>query len=457
MAGATMRAVREWLRIILGTVALGGLFGVLLATLYRYDLRIDLTPERRYALSPHARRLLAGLEADVKLIAFLRSQNPRNPYIRGLLRRVGNASARIRWEEVDVNRSPARARQYGVTSYGAVVVESGGHRRMLANPREETLMWAILQVTRAEPKTVYFVTGHGEKTPAARDRQGGYSAAAARVQEELYQVRVVGLSGVTDVPEDATVVIIAGPHGAFSAEEQMMLDRYLDRGGRVLLMLDALEDAELGAYLARHGVIVRGEAVVDPDYRMFGGEFVTIVVPLDPATHPITEGLAAPPVLSLVRPVELGLLPPGATGLSVLRTSPRSWATPEADVLASGTPRFVSDRDRRGPITVGVEIRLASVAGKPGGRLVVYGDSEFASNFFLDREGNADLLLNTVNWLSDEAALIAPRSPRKQPGTEQLLVLGEEGRLIFWLAVVVVPGLCLVAGIAQFWRQRYAR
>jgi ABC-type uncharacterized transport system involved in gliding motility auxiliary subunit len=86
----------------------------------------------------------------------------------------------------------------------------------------------------------------------------------------------------------------------------------------------------------------------------------------------------------------------------------------------------------------------------------VIGNSEFASNFFLDREGNGDLLLNAINWLADEPSLIAPRLPRKEPGKEQLLVLGEEGARIFWLAVVLAPGACLVLGLVQFWYRRYA-
>ena len=88
---------------------------------------------------------------------------------------------------------------------------------------------------------------------------------------------------------------------------------------------------------------------------------------------------------------------------------------------------------------------------------MVLGDSRFASNFFLDREGNADLLLNSINWLADEHELIAPRMPRKRPGTEQLLVLGDEGSRIFWLAVVLEPAVFLLLGLGQFWRQRFAR
>jgi ABC-type uncharacterized transport system involved in gliding motility auxiliary subunit len=453
-----MRAAAPWSRIILGTVALVGLFGVLLATLYRYNLRFDLTAERRYSLSPHARQILAALTEDVKLLAFLRSQNPRNPYIRDLLRRVANRSSRVHWEEVDVNRSPARAHEYGVTSYGAIVVKSGPRQRVVVNPREETLIWAILQVTRPEAKTVYFVAGHGEKTPAERDRLRGYSMAAVRVEEEFYRVRMLALPRVDGVPEDATVLIIAGPRGVFSPAELAHIDDYLRRGGRLLVLLDPVAPSALEAYLAKYGVIVRQETIVDPENRMLGGELVTMRLPVAAGAHAITNGMAAAPLFSLARPVEPGPAAARAEVLSVLQTGPGSWATPARGVLASGTPRFVAGRDRLGPITVGVEVRLPAPAGsrEAGGRLIVYGNSEFASNFFLERDGNADLLLNTINWLADERALIGPRRPRKEPGREQLLVLGEQGAMVFWVAVVLQPGLCLLVGLALLWRQRYA-
>jgi ABC-type uncharacterized transport system involved in gliding motility auxiliary subunit len=453
-----MRNVGAWARIVLSTVPLVGLFAVALAVLYRYDLRIDLTAERRYTLSPHAVRLLAGLDTDVELIAFLRRENPRNPYIRDLLRRVETASPRVRWEEVDVNRSPARAHRYGVTSYGAVVVQRSGRYRVVPNPGEQNLMWAILQVTREEPKTVYFVGGHGERTPTDRDRLRGFSLAGTRVAEELYQVRELSLAQVEEVPPDATVLVIAGPEGPLSAAERERLDAYLAAGGRVLILLDALEETDLGEYLRGYGVIVRDETVVDPAARMLAGEFVTMRLEAA-GRHPITEGLAAPPVFSRARPVEPGPVARAAEVVALLRTGPESWATPDPDVLRRGSPQRVFGRDRPGPISVGVEARLAppGAGSRPAGRLIVYGNSEFATNFFLDREGNADLLLNTINWLADEEMLIAPRTPRKQPGREQLLVLGQQGTRIFWLTVVVVPGVCLALGLGQMLRQRYAR
>jgi ABC-type uncharacterized transport system involved in gliding motility auxiliary subunit len=454
-----MRVLEGWLRIVLSTLALLGIFVVVSAILYGRELRLDLTPERRHTLSEHARRVLDALDADVELIAFLRTQDPRNPYIQDLLRRIGGYTPRVRWRVVDVNRYPATARQYGVTAYGALVVESAGRRRVFANPREETVMWAILQVTRRESKTVYFVSGHGERAITDRDRLRGYSYAAATIEQEFYLVRMLVLPEARGIPEDATVLVIAGPEGEFRADELELLDGYLRRGGRLLVMLDPFACASLARFLGRFGVVAEDDAVVDPGQRMAGGEYITMRVPVVKQDHPIVAGLAAPPVLSLARSIEAGEAPAGIEPVPFLRTSAGSWATRDREVAVRGITRYEAARDRSGPITVGVEVRLAPPGGADdaarAGRLIVYGNSDFANNFFLDREGNADFLVNTINWLADEEGLIAPRPPRKEPGREQLLVLGTHGNTAFWLAAVAVPGMWLLMGCAVYLRQRY--
>jgi hypothetical protein len=73
----------------------------------------------------------------VRIIAFLRSQDPRNQVIDNLLRQVERRTHAVSVERVEVNRHPALAREYGVDSYGALVVESEGRRRVFSNPREE--------------------------------------------------------------------------------------------------------------------------------------------------------------------------------------------------------------------------------------------------------------------------------------------------------------------------------
>src|SRR5262245_49496062 len=137
-------------QILRGALALPALLASFLlgqAILDRRGLRLDLTPGRRYTLSDQAEKILDGLPADVRLLCFLRSQDPRNAAILDLLRRVEARSPRVHVDVVDVNRSPALAREYGVDSYGALVAESGGRRRVFSNPQGEVLMAGLPRVT----------------------------------------------------------------------------------------------------------------------------------------------------------------------------------------------------------------------------------------------------------------------------------------------------------------------
>src|SRR6185503_16194393 len=120
------------------------------------------------------------------------------------------------------------ARQYGVDSYGALVVESDGRRRVFSNPGEEVLMAAILQVTRQQRKTVGWVAGHGEGDLSDTDRREGFSTARVLLEQEYYEVRPVSLIG-DEVPPEVNVLVIAGPEKSFLPEELAALDRYLQR------------------------------------------------------------------------------------------------------------------------------------------------------------------------------------------------------------------------------------
>jgi hypothetical protein len=218
------------LRVALAIPALAGILLVGQALLDARSWRIDLTPERRYTLSSHARQVLGSVDRDVRVLAFLRSQDPRNPLIDDLLRQVRAAGPRVRVDMVDVNRTPALAREYGVDSYGALVVESDGRRRVFSNPREETLVAAVLQVTRQQRKTIAWVTGHGEGDPLSTARHRGYATARTFLEQEYYEVVPVSLLG-DEVPVGIAVLVVAGPQKDFLPEELAALDRYLQRPG----------------------------------------------------------------------------------------------------------------------------------------------------------------------------------------------------------------------------------
>lgn len=458
MAREALTAGGQRLRIALAIPPLFAIFLLGQAILDARGIRWDLTPERRYTLSDHAIKILDDLPADVRITAFLRSQDPRNQYIDTLLRQVERRTPRVTVQTLEVNRHPALARQYGVDSYGALVVESDGRRRVFSNPREEVLMAALLQVTRQQRKTVGWVLGHGEGALDETARDRGYSVARAVLEQEYFEVRPISLLS-DDVPPGVDVLIIAGPEKSFLPEELEALDRYLQRPGQAFIMLDPFRAPDLAAFLRRYDVELTDDVVLDPEARLYGGEHLTMQVQTRRGEHPIVAPLDAPPLFSLTRSVEPATGEPDRTDVvAFLHTSDQSWATRDSNVVRSGSPTFVAGRDRRGPVSVGVEVAFRVVT-PPGaepkqGRLLVYGNSEFANNFFIEFLGNKDLFLNSVHWLAREPRDIASRPRRQELGVQQFYLSAEEGNALYWMAVVIQPAIFAVIGLVLIWRRR---
>jgi ABC-type uncharacterized transport system involved in gliding motility auxiliary subunit len=394
------------------------------------------------------------------VLAFLRAQDPRNPLIDDLLRQVRAVGPRVRVDVVDVNRNPALAREYDVDSYGALVVESEGRRRVFSNPREETLVAAVLQVTRQQRKTVAWVTGHGEGDPMSTARSGGYATARTFLEQEYYEVTPVSLLS-DDVPVGTAVLAIVGPQKDFLPEELAAVDRYLQRPGNAVVLLDPQRAPALANFLGQYRFALPDDVVVEPAARLYGGEYLTMQVGYDRRAHPIVGALAAPPLFSLTRSVDrIAEELPGTWFTPLLQTSRDSWATNDLTVLRTGSAAFLAGRDRRGPVTVGAEVEFL-VPMAPGsdprtGRVVVYGNAEFANNFFIEYLGNKDLFVNTVAWLARDPDAIGHRASRQEPGRNQFFVTAEQGDRVFWATAVVQPLLFALIGIALVLRRRWS-
>ena len=442
-------AQRRWLATAVGTLgcAVALVFVQLLAA--RAGWRVDLSPEQHSVLSQHARQILAALDRPVELIGFVRADDPRNRDIEDLLARMQAASPLVHYRIVDLNRNPALAREYGISVFGAVVVESGGNRHDAANPTEQTLLASVIQVTHPARRRVYFSAGHGERRTDDRDRQAGYFGANVALINELYEVDEVVLDGQTPVPDDAAALVVAAPRNDLPAGAVHQIEAYLHRGGGVLVLLEPGKDEapSLAALLRRNGIAVSDEVVLDAQQRMFAGDYLTMLVPGRSSAHPVSAALSAEPLMSTIRAVRAVPTEGTEGGVDLLSTAPESWRTPDLGVLERGSGEFVAGRDTRGPVPVGASVLVRNDGAKPG-RLLVYGDADFASNLLLDYLGNRDLLLNSVNWLAGEETMLGTRPPVQAPGVNQLFVSAAQGERVFWLGAVVLPAVIFAVGLS---------
>ncbi len=172
----------------------------------------------------------------------------------GYLREIRKAAPGVEIEEYDRLLVPAIAKEAKVTTDGVVVLNRGASRDTLtigtdmkvAAAKLKTLdgdfQKALLKVLR-EAHVAYLTVGHGElnETKTEGNPEGHTGKLLRKLFEsQNYTVKDLGLSqGLgTDVPADATVVVVFGPSQAFLPEEVASLQRYADRGGHLLLALD---------------------------------------------------------------------------------------------------------------------------------------------------------------------------------------------------------------------------
>ena len=129
------------------------------------------------------------------------------------------------------------AQQNGVQQYGTIVFNYKGRTERVTANTEQDITNAIIKVVSGQQKKVYFTPGHGEKDTTSAERDG-YGAIAEALKRENYAVEKVVLAQTGAVPDDAAVVVVAGPQTDFFPPEIDALKTYLGKDGKLLLVLD---------------------------------------------------------------------------------------------------------------------------------------------------------------------------------------------------------------------------
>jgi len=433
----------------------------------RHHSQFDLTANKYYTLSDQTIKVLHGLSKPVHVTAFFQETARDREDAKDLLTQYANVSRRFTFEFVDPDRFPGKAKRYKITTYGTMVIECGTRDEKITELSEEKLTNALIKLTREGEKVVYFLSGHGEKS--IEDHQkAGYSAVKEAIQDQNYAVKELLLIRSHEVPKDAAVLIIAGPKKSLFPVEFKMLEEFINRGGHIFILLDPETNTDFGKFLKDYGIKVGNDIIIDKLSRLFAGDYLTPIVSKYALNHPITRNFNTASFFPIARSIAPGKSENRKVEtIRLALTGESSWAETDLDTLRKGSASFDKNEDMRGPIPVAVvstvEIdkekkkenknkeegdKLASIHA----RIVVFGDSDFASNGYLNLSGNRDLFLNTLSWLAEEEDLISIR-PKKRENAPVVLSY-TQGRIIFWSSVVLLPGVVLVIGVIVFRRRR---
>ncbi len=243
-----------------------------------HDHSWDLTPNKKYSLAPQTVKLLKGLNQDVTIYVFDRERSFGER--RDLLNMYSTASRRVNVRYVDVDRQPSLARQYGVRTYGTIVLAAGDRHYEAQSDSEEAISNALIRLFKGQ-RTACFIAGHGERDLESSERTG-YSKIKKEFENENYLTKSVTLLQKMEIPSDCSMVIVAGPKTDYLPQEVDTIGKYVTGGGRALFMLDpAVDLPELSKLLAGWNVTVRNDLVIDenPVAQLFGTE---PTMPLDP-------------------------------------------------------------------------------------------------------------------------------------------------------------------------------
>jgi gliding motility-associatede transport system auxiliary component len=421
----------------------------------QYHKSFDLTANKLYTLAPQTQKIVRGLKEDVNIAHFAKRPDQQ---LDDLLAEYRDLSHHIKFQEVDPDQKPGLARQYGATQMGEVDIASGPRTQHLEPPAdggftEQAITSAILKVTSSTVKTVCFVSGHGEKSIADTGAHG-YSQADAGLKRENYETKTINLVQSNAVPSDCTVVVVDGPTQSYFPQETAMLSKYLDNGGKALFELDPVTEdhqqpANLDSILQAWNIKLGNNVVIDASGmgRLFGaGPEIPLVV--DYGSSPITKGLERTmtffPLARTVAIADQSKLDPQSVEL--LKTSSRSFTTPKLAREVSYNPKT----DSMGPLSLAVA--ASRKVGDHTARLVVFGDSDFASNEAIGQSSNGDLFLNAVDWLAADQNLISIRP--KSAASRHVNLTDSQAIALRWADIFALPGVVLILGLAIWWKRR---
>ena len=452
-------------------------------------IRHSLSDQTRMELYPRTLNLLRTLTNEVAVTIYYDREDPLYTHIDALLREYRAANPKIRVRTVDYLRDAAEAQKVKTTykladaanenDKNLVIFDCDGRLKVIpgnaladrsyvhlsstnssepqyelktiASRGEMLFSGAILTVTNPRQLKAYALQGRGEHNMNGSDDVSGYLTFKSVLGQNSIQLDPLFLGGTNSVPQDCSLLIIAGPAKEYPAAEIEKIQKYLEGGGRMFLLLNSGQNSQrqigLEKVLTSWGVRIGNGAVRDPAHSASPQQYDVTVAAF--SQHPVSAPLIGS---------RMNLISP----LPVLRNATDSKISEAAQVsvlIASEESAKVAGEPaanaERIPLAVAVEKGNVKgvVTARGTTRMVVVGDSFFLGNGWIKMEFNAEFASHAVNWLLDRSQLLEGIGPR--PMKEFRLSLTQsESRTVHWLLLGALPGSVLLVGVLVWLRRR---
>lgn len=410
----------------------------------------DMTEDKSNTLAPETLQALATLPEKVSATAFY-TQNIDPSSARDLLTKFkNNSNGKFDFTFVDPDLDPVAAREAGITGDGKIVLQLGKTKEIASSANETELTRALIRVISPEARVVYFLQGHGE-APLEANGQVSFSSAKASLEGKNYTVNTLNLIAENKVPADAQAIIIAGPKKPLTQTEVDLLKKYVDGGGALVVMEDPVILTEFGDasdpladYLVKDwGIKLNNDVVID----LVNTQNPLLAVSSQIGKHAITQNMNYIVILPQARSVSITGQIENVTQTPLFMTTQQSWG--ETELKQNEQPNFDPQKDNPGPL----DLAVAGENTTTKGRVVVFGNSLFASDEGFKSYGNSDMFINSVDWSAEQENLInitprehTPRTMKQIPNLNFIIMI--------ILSVLVLPGFVVFAGISSWLARR---
>ncbi|MGB7249196.1 MAG: Gldg family protein [Phormidesmis sp.] len=480
----------------------------------RYDSRTDFTEGQLLTLSPASMQVVENLEQPTEVLIFEAAPNPTDQQLLENYRRF-NQDFTYRYVDPFAEPQLAQQMGVESGGEVFVQAGDRKLLVQRVNPQEplteRQLTNKLAQLSQDNVAVVYFLQGHGEY--AIDGSKAGFFEAATRLKDQNYTVESLNLAETGNVPPDADVLVIAGAQAELFDKEVIAVQDYLESGGSALVLIDPQAKTGLENLLSRWGVVPEDTLVIDTSG---GGQLVGLgpAAPLvtDYGDHPITEafenGRSFYPV---TRPLQIREVT-GVEETPLLFTNQNSHAQPMSEGELSVDP----NKPPEGPFALGValsrpaavvdDIEVNEADGDNAGeeaseetsekasesddnpstdsapaeatteaadetpeapeiqdatsdsdspresRMVVIGNSSFATDGLFDQQLNGDVFLNSVTWLSKVDSPVLSIQP-KEPTNRRFNLSVQQQIWLTILSLIAFPLLGLI-GAGTLWARR---
>jgi len=458
MASAWIKA-RQTQYAAYATLYILVIIAVLVAANYlanRYNKSYDATANKRFTLSDQTAKILREAKNEIRITYWDKSTNFQQG--QDLLDRYSNLSRNVHVEYVDPFKKPQLARAAGIKNVGTATIDIGPKHEEAKTFDEEGITGAIVRAMKGGQRTVCFVQGNGEHQLDDTDR-GGFSQFKTLLEHDNYASKSINLLQKAEVPSDCTVVVVGGPNSDYAQPEVDALKKDVENGGRALFLIDpplkvrgreVADNASLNDLLTSWGVTPEKNLILDenPIGQLAGlGPEVPLVMNYE--SQPIVEPMKGTATgFPLTRALDTKSTDK-TTVDKLFSSSDGSFATTNLGPgEISADPRTAA----KGPFAMAAAGAYRTGEPNKQGRFVVVGNSGWAANGFIRFNGNRDLALNMMNWLSSDEDLISIRP--KEPDDRRITVTRAQMLWIRSVSQFILPIIVIVGGIVVWWRRR---